>query len=79
MALSNGLTETMIRSATAISSGHVNVAGFTKNKASDAWPVLHGVSALREQVQQLVPEAYQQGFTIPASRLELGVWATLAL
>ena len=57
MALSNGLTETMIRSATAISSGHVNVAGFTKNKASDAWPVLHGVSGLRKQLEELVPEA----------------------
>ena len=57
MALSNGLTETMIRSATAISSGHVNVAGFTKNKEADAWPVLHGISALRKQVEQIVPEA----------------------
>jgi hypothetical protein len=26
-----------------------------------------------------VPEAYQQGFSIPAARLELGLWLTLAL
>ncbi len=57
MALSNGLTETMIRSATAISSGHVNVAGFSKHKTTDAWPVLHGISGLRKQVEQLVPES----------------------
>ncbi|MBM4395170.1 MAG: ABC transporter permease [Deltaproteobacteria bacterium] len=57
MALSAGLTETMIRSATAISSGHVNVAGFSKNKPADAWPVLHGIEAIRRKVADLVPEA----------------------
>jgi putative ABC transport system permease protein len=57
LALSNGLTETMIRSATAVSSGHINVAGFSKNKPADAWPVLHGITELRGQVEELVPEA----------------------
>jgi putative ABC transport system permease protein len=57
MALSRGLTETMIRSATAVSSGHVNVAGFSKNKPADAWPVLHGIEAITREVSGLVPEA----------------------
>jgi putative ABC transport system permease protein len=57
LALSHGLTETMIRSATAVTSGHVNVAGFSKNKPADAWPVLHGMGALRDEVAELVPEA----------------------
>lgn len=57
LSLSSGLTETMIRSATAVSSGHVNVAGFTKNKTADAWPVLTGIEAIRKQVVNLVPEA----------------------
>ncbi len=40
LALSQGLSETMVRSATTLSSGHVNVAGFFKSKASDANPIV---------------------------------------
>jgi putative ABC transport system permease protein len=57
MSLSEGLTETMIRSATAVTSGHLNVAGFSKNKSTDAWPVLHGIGELRRFVAEKVPEA----------------------
>lgn len=40
LALSQGLSETMVRSATTLSSGHVNVAGFFKSKGSDANPIV---------------------------------------
>jgi len=50
LALSQGLTDTMISSATTLSSGHVNVSGFFKAKASDANPIVTNKARIRELV-----------------------------
>lgn len=52
LALSGGLSDTMIRSATTLSSGHVNVAGFFKAKASDATPIVSHKSDIRAIVEK---------------------------
>lgn len=54
LALSQGLTDTMINSATTLSSGHVNVAGFFKAKASDANPIVTDKARIRELVTKNV-------------------------
>jgi putative ABC transport system permease protein len=50
---SNGIADTMIRSATALSSGHVNVSGFYKTTATDAAPMVTNAKVLREAVEEL--------------------------
>ena len=47
LALSEGISDTMIRSATTLASGHVNVGGFFKTRSDDAAPVIRDVSNLR--------------------------------
>ncbi len=55
LALSQGLTETMIRSATTLSAGHINVAGFYKANANDAAPMVTNVDAIRKIVEENTP------------------------
>ena len=56
MALSSGIEENMVRAATTVSAGHVNVAGFFKPTAGSAAPIVTGKTALREAVEAAVPE-----------------------
>lgn len=56
LSLSRGLGETIIQSATAMASGHVNVAGWFKAKASDAWPNIQGAEAVRQIIQENTPD-----------------------
>ncbi len=51
MALSEGISDTMVRSATTLSTGHVNVSGFYKSKPSDASPVIQNATELRALVE----------------------------
>ncbi|MBW1810992.1 MAG: ABC transporter permease [Deltaproteobacteria bacterium] len=55
LSVSQGLSETMIRNATAISSGHVNVAGFYKSKPTEAWPMITGVDKIRKIAEENTP------------------------
>ncbi|MFC1610576.1 ABC transporter permease [Myxococcota bacterium] len=55
LALSQGITDTMIRSSTVLYTGHVNVAGFYKAKSTDAWPLVRETPALREIVNENTP------------------------
>jgi len=55
LSLSRGLSDTMLRTSTALSAGHVNVAGFFKAKQTDAWPMIRGVAAVREIVEKNTP------------------------
>lgn len=54
LSLSQGITDTMIRSATTLSSGHVNVAGFFKAKKTDAAPLVLDSKRVREIVKNNV-------------------------
>jgi putative ABC transport system permease protein len=55
-ALSSGISETMIRSATTLSSGHVNVGGFFKVTSSQCGPVVTEFAKVVEIVEKNVPE-----------------------
>ena len=54
--LSTGVRETMIESATTLSSGHVNVGGFFKVTAGQAAPVVTDYKKVIEVVKKTVPE-----------------------
>ncbi|WP_164014925.1 ABC transporter permease [Pyxidicoccus trucidator] len=56
MGLSTGMEETMLRSATTLSTGHVNVGGFYKVSAGQAAPIVTGYPKILEQVRKDVPE-----------------------
>ncbi|MFP2929540.1 ABC transporter permease [Pyxidicoccus sp. 3LG] len=56
MGLSTGMKDTMLRSATTLSTGHVNVGGFYKVSAGQAAPIVTGYPKVIEQVRQAVPE-----------------------
>ncbi|MBI3180180.1 MAG: ABC transporter permease, partial [Deltaproteobacteria bacterium] len=47
MSLSQGLRDTMVHTATLLSSGHINIAGFYKAKPDDAFPIISGRERLR--------------------------------
>ena len=54
--LSTGMRETMIDTATTLSTGHVNVGGFFKVTAGQAAPVVTDYQKVLEVVRQNVPE-----------------------
>jgi putative ABC transport system permease protein len=55
-ALSTGVSETMIRAATTLSSGHVNVGGFFKVTRSQSGPVVTEYEKVIDVVKRDVPE-----------------------
>ena len=55
-ALSTGISQTMIRAATTLSSGHVNVGGFFKVTRSQCGPVVTDFAKVVEVVEKNVPE-----------------------
>ena len=55
LALSQGISENIIRSATTLTTGHVNVAGFFKATPSDAAPLITDAPELKEIVRQETP------------------------
>jgi putative ABC transport system permease protein len=55
-ALSTGISETMIRAATTLSSGHVNVGGFFKVTSSQCGPVVTEYEKVVKVVEKDVPE-----------------------
>ncbi|QSQ16782.1 ABC transporter permease [Myxococcus landrumensis] len=64
MGLSQGMEETMLRSATTLGTGHVNVAGFYKITSGQAAPVVTAYPKILELVRKEVPEldyAVQRG------------------
>lgn len=56
MALSQGVTDNMIRAATTLASGHINVAGFYKSTPNDARPIITGTDKIRAVVEANTPE-----------------------
>ncbi|MBC7793709.1 MAG: ABC transporter permease [Clostridia bacterium] len=53
-ALAGGMSDTMVRTATILMSGHVNVAGFFKAKQADAFPIVTRRDDLRQIVEDNV-------------------------
>jgi ABC-type lipoprotein release transport system permease subunit len=56
MGLSTGMKDTMLRSATTLSTGHVNVGGFYKVTAGQSAPVVTNYPKIIEQIRKDVPE-----------------------
>lgn len=54
---SDAVSTQMIRAATTLSSGHVNVAGFYKSRKKGAAPMVNNRTELKKFVRQVVPEA----------------------
>ncbi len=54
LSLANGIEDSMIQSATTLSAGHVNVAGFYKTTPTDAAPLVTDKNAVRAIVEQNV-------------------------
>lgn len=55
LALSAGLSDTLLRAATTLSTGHVNVGGFFKTKPSDASPLVRDAARVRRVVEENTP------------------------
>jgi putative ABC transport system permease protein len=55
-ALSSGVSESMIRAATTLSSGHVNVGGFFKVTSSQCGPIVTEYAKVVEIIEKTVPE-----------------------
>ncbi len=56
LGFSESISRQLLRAATTLSSGHVNVAGFNKAKPSDAGAYISGVKDLRAFVLENVPD-----------------------
>ncbi len=54
LAFSQGLTETMMKNATTIMSGHINIAGFLKAKPADAYPMITDKEKIKNLVKDTV-------------------------
>lgn len=55
MALSQGLSVTMVRAATSLAAGHVNVAGFYKDKPESAAPLVTDADKVMELIKASTP------------------------
>ncbi|MDP2315788.1 MAG: FtsX-like permease family protein [Pseudomonadota bacterium] len=55
MSLSLGINENLVNSATTMSAGHVNVAGFWKPTTGTAFPIVTGVGEVRKVVEASTP------------------------
>ena len=65
LALSRGVSDTMLRSATMLVAGHINVAGFYKNKPQDAYPVVTIRDELRQAVTEIIGD---RGYVLDRGR-----------
>lgn len=54
MALSQGITENVIRSATTLTTGHINVGGFYKSSSNDSSPIITKAATLKALVEDEV-------------------------
>ncbi|MFN3199378.1 MAG: ABC transporter permease [Bradymonadia bacterium] len=55
--LTRGVEQTLVRAASTLMSGHVNVGGFYRLSGGGALPLVTGVGGIRELVKAEVPEA----------------------
>ncbi|MBT6176283.1 MAG: ABC transporter permease [Deltaproteobacteria bacterium] len=65
LALSRGVSDTMLRSATMLVAGHINVAGFYKAKPQDAYPVVTVRDELRAAVTEIIGD---RGYVLDRGR-----------
>lgn len=57
LAVTGGVLDNLMRAATTISSGHVNIGGFYKSTPSDSQTIVLEVSKLRQAAKEALPDA----------------------
>ena len=57
LALTAGVTDNLVRAATNISSGHVNLGGYYKATPSDSQTIVTNVSQLKQEAKEAIPDA----------------------
>jgi putative ABC transport system permease protein len=57
LALTAGVTDNLVRGATNISSGHVNIGGYYKSTPSDSQTVVLNVTQLKQEAREALPDA----------------------
>jgi len=57
LALTEGVTDNLIRAGTNLASGHVNLGGFYKTSPTDSRAIVTNVSTLKSEVKVALPEA----------------------
>ena len=54
MSLSNGVSDSMVRAATSLAAGHVNVAGFYKATPDEGFPMITETKRVKEVARESV-------------------------
>jgi putative ABC transport system permease protein len=57
LSLTAGVTDNLIKGATNISSGHVNIGGYYKTSPSDSQTIVMGVAQLKKEAKEALPDA----------------------
>jgi putative ABC transport system permease protein len=57
LSLSAGVTDNLIKGATAVSSGHVNIAGYYKSSPTDSQALITDVDTLKKEAKEALPDA----------------------
>ncbi|MDP2342870.1 MAG: FtsX-like permease family protein [Deltaproteobacteria bacterium] len=57
LSLTAGVTDNLIKGATAVSSGHVNIAGYYKSSPTDSQALITNVETLKKEAREAVPDA----------------------
>lgn len=57
LSLTAGVTDNLIKGATAVSSGHVNIAGYYKSSPTDAQALVTDVETLKKEAKEALPDA----------------------
>src|SRR5688572_1286247 len=56
MALTAGISDNMVKAATTLSSGHVNISGFYKATPTDSNPLVTNVEQLKKDAREVLPD-----------------------
>jgi putative ABC transport system permease protein len=57
LALAAGVEDSLIRAATSVSSGHLNIGGFYKSSPRSAQPIVSDIGKLKEEARAALPDA----------------------
>lgn len=57
LSMTAGVTDNLIKGATAVSSGHVNIAGYYKSSPTDSQALITNVETLKKEAKEALPDA----------------------
>jgi len=56
LALTAGITDSLVKAATTVSSGHVNISGFYKSSPTDSQNLVQNVAQLKKEAREVLPD-----------------------